>query len=132
MSFARRLKAARVAAELTQDAVAALLGVLRGQVARWESGRSEPTVTHLRDLCEALDVPADELLFGKDGETETSPIVLRLGPRANAHVDELVDLGLYGLDRSDVCERLVCAQLREILPPQKLKEKPQRKRRRAR
>lgn len=42
-------------------------------------------------------------------------IALRLPPKAVEHIDDLVDTGLYGLDRADVCERLVCAQLLEII-----------------
>ncbi len=60
--FCKNLKAARTQAEMTQKQVALRLGVVESCYANWEQGRTEPSVTALRKLCDVLSVTADELL----------------------------------------------------------------------
>lgn len=47
---------------MTQKQVALRLGVVESCYANWEQGRTEPSVTALRKLCDVLSVTADELL----------------------------------------------------------------------
>lgn len=51
----------RVAMGLTQEALAARLGVDRAAVALWEGGRRTPTTDKLPALAEALDCDIGEL-----------------------------------------------------------------------
>lgn len=37
-------------------------------------------------------------------------------PAVAAKIDSLVDMGLYGRNRNDVAERLICRALQEIFP----------------
>lgn len=63
MEFAKRLKEARVRAELTQEEVAALAGVTKSAVSSWENGTREPSIEKIHKLMDILGVPAG-FLFG--------------------------------------------------------------------
>jgi transcriptional regulator with XRE-family HTH domain len=56
------IRAARLAATLTQAALADMLGVTQKDISRWETGVREPSATWIKKLAEALGVSADELL----------------------------------------------------------------------
>lgn len=58
-----RLKAAREAANLTQDAVASRFSVGKGTVSAWETGRGDPGVCRLRELAKLYKVSADAILW---------------------------------------------------------------------
>lgn len=58
-----RLKAAREAANYTQDAVAARFSVNKATVSAWETGRGDPGLVRLRDLAKLYGVSADALLW---------------------------------------------------------------------
>jgi transcriptional regulator with XRE-family HTH domain len=51
---------------LTQQALAAMVGMHISQIRRYESGQSQPTLDAIRKLAVALSVSADMLLFEKD------------------------------------------------------------------
>lgn len=61
----KRLRAARTAARMTQDDVAAEVGRTRQAVSLWEVGSTSPTVPELRRLCALYGVSADLVLFGE-------------------------------------------------------------------
>ena len=63
--FCQNLKAARAQSGMTQKQIATLLGVVESCYANWKQGRTEPSVTMLRALCNTLNVTADELLNGE-------------------------------------------------------------------
>ena len=56
-----RLSAARKAKNMTRDQLAQELGVSRKLIARWESGRAEPTEEQCEALCVLLEIPYTEL-----------------------------------------------------------------------
>ena len=62
--FCQNLKSARIQSGMTQKQVALRLGVVESCYANWEQGRTEPSVTALRQICDILSVTADELLNG--------------------------------------------------------------------
>lgn len=88
-SFGNRVKSARQAARLSQEAVGRLIGVTGQAVYSWEIGRAKPEADRLSALAELLGVSASYLLTG--GTTElnlaqmqpTSPSG-RVVPRFNA------------------------------------------------
>lgn len=59
------LEAARVNAHLTQSELAGILGVSKHTIMNWESGKTEPTVTQTRKLCDLSGIPID-LIFIPD------------------------------------------------------------------
>lgn len=61
----QRIARQRRALFLTQEALAARLGVTQSAVARWETGASVPALRHRRQLAEALLI-APSLLFVED------------------------------------------------------------------
>lgn len=63
--FCQNLKSARLQSGMTQKQVALRLGVVESCYANWEQGRTEPSVTALRQICDILSVTADELLNGE-------------------------------------------------------------------
>ena len=60
-----RLRAARVAAKLSQDFVAETMGVTRQSVSAWETGCACPSALQLGQLAAAYCVCAHTLLFGE-------------------------------------------------------------------
>lgn len=80
LAMAQRLVDRRKAAGLSQEALAAQLGVSRQAVSKWERSESSPDTDNLIALAELYGVSLDELLYGKaasdadsskDGSTET-------------------------------------------------------------
>lgn len=63
--FGTRVRAARLAAGLTQTEVGDAVGVGKAAISNWESERNGPNVSQLRALCELLCVSADALIFGQ-------------------------------------------------------------------
>jgi transcriptional regulator with XRE-family HTH domain len=61
-----RLKELRLAAHLTQEELAELVGSTKGQIANLESGTRGMTLTWLRRLARALGVRAADLLTEQD------------------------------------------------------------------
>lgn len=80
LAMAQRLVDRRKAAELSQEALAAQLGVSRQAVSKWERSESSPDTDNLIALAALYGVSLDELLYGEaasdadsseDGSTET-------------------------------------------------------------
>lgn len=57
-----RVQRLRTVRRLSQEALAKCAGISRGYLARLEIGRHDPTVTTVRKLAKALDVPVMALL----------------------------------------------------------------------
>ena len=60
--FCQNLKEIRKLCGLTQKQVANSLGVVESCYANWEQGRTEPSISMLRKLCEVFVVNLEELL----------------------------------------------------------------------
>lgn len=70
-NIAANIKALRTARGLTQDALAAQLHVTRQAVSNWENGKAQPDIETLKKLSQALNVPAEMLIYGKkEGDTQ--------------------------------------------------------------
>ncbi|WP_114913631.1 helix-turn-helix domain-containing protein [Acidibrevibacterium fodinaquatile] len=80
-----RLRAARLERGLTQDALAAELGVSRSAVAQWETDRAGQIRGNLLRIAEVLGVSLEYLLHGDD----------KRAPAQAATGDELALLRLY-------------------------------------
>ena len=63
MAFPQRLSALRKHQNLTQHALADLVGVHLTQIQRYESGTTQPTLEVIRKLALALAVSGDALIF---------------------------------------------------------------------
>lgn len=71
-TLGRRIAALRREKELTQDALAEVLGVSPQAVSKWENDQTCPDISLLPKLAQELGVTVDELLSGKQ---ETAPLV---------------------------------------------------------
>ncbi len=80
-----RIRAARRERGLTQDGLAAAVGVSRSAVAQWETGRAGQLTQHLAALAVALGVGEEVLLHGPASRAPALP----------ANGDELALLRLY-------------------------------------
>lgn len=60
---AMSLRAWRVDCGLTSEQVASQIGVNRGTIERWESGKSSPTYPQLIRLCEIYNCTPDDVRF---------------------------------------------------------------------
>ena len=61
-----RLKAARAAMDLSQEALAQMVGVSRQTINAIEKGDYNPTIRLCIDICRALDKTLDELFWPED------------------------------------------------------------------
>lgn len=64
-NITNRIRSLRTARGLTQDALAQQLHVTRQAVSNWENGKSQPDIDTIIKLAQALNVPAEELIYGK-------------------------------------------------------------------
>jgi transcriptional regulator with XRE-family HTH domain len=74
-----RIRAARASRGLTQEGLAAAVGVTRSAVAQWETDRAGQVRSNLPRLAAALDVSVEYLLFGED---RRAPFEARAGDEA--------------------------------------------------
>ena len=61
-TFGERLRAAREARGVTQEVIGFEVGVTKATVSKWETGRSEPTLSQLAMLAEVLQTTTDALV----------------------------------------------------------------------
>jgi transcriptional regulator with XRE-family HTH domain len=61
----------RLALGLTQEEVAARVGITQSSVAKWEAGHTKPAATNYPRLAEVLNIPAEEVvrLFAPEAES---------------------------------------------------------------
>ena len=95
MDFSERVKKLREDAGLTQEELAAKLGVSRPAVGMWENKRSRPRLDKMNQLSELFGVPVSELL-GERQVVGASKLVPLMG---YTHMGEAVD--------EDTCDRMV-------------------------
>ena len=69
-----RIKAARSLRKLTQEMLAAKIGVARATLASWETDRWSPGPEELARLSEVLAVTVDYLVKGSDTSGEEEPL----------------------------------------------------------
>lgn len=113
--IAARIREARIAAGLTQEALAARVGVSKAAVAQWEAQtdlRTEPTLSNLRAVAIATSVTADFLLgCAMPGERPAPPADLDENLRAiQAAVRQLHD------------DPLAVARARSLMPLARIAE----------
>jgi transcriptional regulator with XRE-family HTH domain len=85
IEIGRRIRTARQERGLTQETLAAAIGVSRSAVAQWETGRAGQLTTHLAAIAGALEVGVEVLMHGAD----------KRAPAQAASGDELALLRLY-------------------------------------
>lgn len=78
MGFPERLKRLRTERKLGFDELADMVGVHSTQLRRYEKGEAQPTLEVLRNLCVALNVSGDELLFDEDERSLPDDFVVQL------------------------------------------------------
>lgn len=73
LAMAQRLVDRRKAAGLSQEALAAQLGVSRQAVSKWERSESSPDTDNLIALASLYGVSLDELLYGEAANDADDP-----------------------------------------------------------
>lgn len=51
--------------KVSQESIAALIGVTQGAVSQWESGNTMPTAQNIIDLARVLDCTTDDILIAE-------------------------------------------------------------------
>ncbi len=74
-NFGKRLRRLRKERGLTQDDIAAAIGVSRQIISRWERNEAVPKAGNLTALADTLGISADYLLHGKTNFPATPPEV---------------------------------------------------------
>lgn len=69
MVLAKRLRAARLLADLEQAEIAKLVGVARTTVSAWEQGRTEPSATYFVRWAQVTHQPLDWFAEAVNAET---------------------------------------------------------------
>ena len=112
-SFAKNLRRIRKANLLTQDELAQKINVTRQAVSNWERGCSEPDIQTLIALAEALQVDANELIFGRKAECvhiDPAAGLVSLPAESKKHAisDACVSLSEGCATAGIFCRRCVC------------------------
>lgn len=76
-SIGNRISKYRKEKGLTQEELAAKLGVSSQAVSKWENDASCPDISLLPQLCRALGITTDELLTGNQNEVKLVPVEQR-------------------------------------------------------
>ena len=76
-SIGNRISKYRKAKGLTQEELAAMLGVSSQAVSKWENDASCPDISLLPQLCRILGISTDELLTGSSDEVRLVPVEQR-------------------------------------------------------
>ena len=88
LAMAQRLVNRRKAAGLSQEALAAQLGVSRQAVSKWERSESSPDTDNLIALAALYGVSLDELLYGKAVDDADNPEDGDTGTEASDEAEE--------------------------------------------
>lgn len=87
-----RIKEARTELHLSQDYVAKFLGVNRTAIVEIESGKRKVSADELGRLSELFQIPADELLNGRNTEMPVQMFARRFGTLDEADQQEILNL----------------------------------------
>ena len=87
-----RIKKARTELHLSQDYVAQFLGVNRTAIVEIESNRRKVSADELGKLSELFQIPADELLNGRNTEMPVQMFARRFGALDEADQKEILNL----------------------------------------
>lgn len=100
--FGRRLRDARLAAELTQETLGVAIGIDEGnaaiRVSRYESGVHAPAIEQLSDIARVLNVPSGFLITEDDRWATMLLRLNALNPAQWQQVDTLIDQLIQGRD----------------------------------
>ena len=88
LAMAQRLVDRRKAAGLSQEALAAQLGVSRQAVSKWERSESSPDTDNLIALAALYGVSLDELLYGEAADDVNNPEDGDTGAEASDEAEE--------------------------------------------
>ncbi len=81
MELGARIKSLRTQRGLSQEALAGQLEVSHQAVAKWESGKSQPSTANLRALCGVFGVSLDALVSGEEPAAPEPPPPAEASPR---------------------------------------------------
>ena len=87
-----RIKEARTELHLSQDYVAKFLGVNRTAIVEIESGKRKVSADELGKFSELFQIPADELLNGRNTEMPVQMFARRFGTLDEADQQEILNL----------------------------------------
>ncbi len=87
-----RIKEARTQLHLSQDYVAKFLGVNRTAIVEIESGKRKVSADELGKFSELFQIPADELLNGRNTEMPVQMFARRFGALDEADQQEILNL----------------------------------------
>ena len=80
MELGARIKSLRTQRGLSQEALAGQLEVSHQAVAKWESGKSQPSTANLRALCGVFGVSLDALVSGEEPAAPEPGLDALIGP----------------------------------------------------
>ena len=89
MKLSEKIYYCRKKAGMSQEALAARIGVSRQAVSKWETGEAEPELGKLRLLAEAFGVSADWLLSEAEPQPEPSAEPAPEPPEYSSGIDRL-------------------------------------------
>jgi transcriptional regulator with XRE-family HTH domain len=87
-----RIKEARTELHLSQDYVAKFLGVNRTAIVEIESGKRKVSADELGRFSELFQIPADELLNGRNTEMPVQMFARRFGALDEVDQQEILNL----------------------------------------
>lgn len=87
-----RIKRERNKKGLTQDQLAALMGVKRQTISSWEVGRTEPDLAETIDLCDILECSLTEFVSDYAARVQTISLYNELTEPNRILVDDFVKM----------------------------------------
>ena len=97
MDIGGKLKAARLAAGMTQEQIAEALGVSRQTVSNWENGRTYPDIVSVVKLSDIYEISLDTLLKEEKAMTKYTEYLAESTDvvRSKNRLTKALELGIY-------------------------------------
>lgn len=91
MSIGERIVKLRSEKDISQGALAQMLGVSRQAISKWENDQSSPDTLHLIKLADILNTEVEYLATGRKPVCEEAPIVVNMVQKVDKVVDKIVE-----------------------------------------
>ena len=91
MSIGERIVKLRSEKDISQGALAQMLGVSRQAISKWENDQSSPDTLHLIKLADILNTEVEYLATGRKPVCEEAPIVVNMVQKVDKVVEKIVE-----------------------------------------
>lgn len=117
MSFAWNLKTLRNQTDLTQGELANKIGVSQKTLSSWETGRTEPNIGEVIELCKTLDCTLETITgirMHDIGDVSFEDVLVKLNQLSYEQLEKVIALSKETITRKKELERMEAARKEQL------------------